>query len=60
MRLCPWRISVRQGDFSMSDDQLRKIGNSLEEILAELRRMNEREEQREQKASAVQDRFANL
>jgi hypothetical protein len=44
----------------MSDEQQQEIGSTLQEILAELRKINEREEQRERKASAVVDRFANL
>ena len=44
----------------MSDEKLEGIREALEQILAELRTMNAREEQRTQKASAVQDRFANL
>jgi septation ring formation regulator EzrA len=44
----------------MNEEQLLKIGQSLQEILAELRTINAREERRDQKNSAVQDRFANL
>ena len=44
----------------MNDEQLRKIGDTLEQILAELRKMNEREDEREAKASAIQDRFSGL
>ena len=49
-----------QGEISMNEEQIAKMTETLQQILAELRRMNEREEQREQKASAHQDRFANL
>jgi septation ring formation regulator EzrA len=50
----------RDGEISMNEEQLQKIGQSLQEILAELRTMNAREERRDHKSSAVQDRFANL
>jgi septation ring formation regulator EzrA len=50
----------RAGDISMNEEQLQKIGQSLQEILAELRTINGREERRDEKSSAVQDRFANL
>lgn len=44
----------------MNDEQLQKIGQTLQEILTELRTLNAREERRDEKTSAVQDRFANL
>jgi hypothetical protein len=44
----------------MNEEQLAKMANTLDQILAELRRMNEREEMKDQKSSAVQGRFANL
>jgi septation ring formation regulator EzrA len=50
----------RDGEISMNEEQLQKIGQSLQEILAELRTINAREERRDQKNNAVQDRFANL
>jgi hypothetical protein len=52
--------AYRDGEISMNEEQLLKIGQSLQEILAELRTINAREERRDQKNSAVQDRFANL
>ena len=50
----------RDGEISMNEEQLQKIGQSLQDILAELRAINAREERRDHKSSAVQDRFANL
>ena len=50
----------RDGEISMNEEQLLKIGQSLQEILTELRTLNAREERRDQKNTAVQDRFANL
>jgi septation ring formation regulator EzrA len=44
----------------MNEEQLQKIGQSLQDILTELRTINAREERRDHKNSAVQGRFANL
>ena len=44
----------------MSDEQTGKVEQMLQNILSELRRLNAREEQRDEKAAAVQHRFDNL